>query len=85
MEDPSSDWGRSYAVDIGLPGAVIEKPRLGLGAYFFRWSILPHLEKEKSITGVLDKAIQERSVVNIPFTGKYLNVTYPEDLERWTP
>jgi len=61
----------------------IEKPMLGLGAYFLTWSNIWALENHQGITDAM-AAIEERVVVHrIPFVGDYLNVTYPEDLLRW--
>lgn len=81
------DFCRSYAVDPD-GGAVIEKPRLGLGGYVLTWEMLPHLEwgavLELGITHALLRHCEPGgSVLPIPFHGKYLNVTYPEDLQRW--
>jgi hypothetical protein len=78
-----SDFARSYAVGDGV---YIEKPVMGMGVYFFTWFALPALNSEKSITDVLVKLSATGFTVE-PFTfrGDYLNVTYPEDLDRWTP
>lgn len=86
-----TDFARSYAVqevrmhDVGyhdpLGITVIEKPLMGLGAYFFNWTAIGALEQNRNITDAV--AALPGIVKAIPFTGKYLNCTYPEDLQRW--
>jgi len=85
------DFNRSYAVEIdpdsihGFPAvaSVIEKPAMGVGAYFFNWKVIPHLETMIGLTEAIYELAQTECVVPVPFSGRYLNVTYPEDLERW--
>lgn len=84
MDISHSDVGRSYvvgqSVSYDFADAVIEKPMLGLGAYFFNWHALPALLDNVDITDVVSQLAQFRQV---PFTGRYVNVTFPEDLQRW--
>ena len=94
--DPTGELGRSYSVQVeGLVApdftspyvtAVTEKPGLGMGFYWFGWEALLHLEacREKSITEVYARMIEHGVPVRpVWFEGRYLNVTYPEDLTRW--
>lgn len=88
--DGDTDFGRSYAVvaENGLfatrGGDFIEKPRLGLGCYFFNWAVLSYLYHGTGITGMLQEmAFDGVNLTAVEFRGDYLNVTYPEDLERW--
>ena len=88
MEPEDSDLARSYAVG---KREVIEKPLLGLGAYFLTWNDIVALEDEAHMAtqGVrcfgLTEAIRSfgTGAKRVPFKGRYLNVTYPEDLLRW--
>ena len=80
MQSADSDFARSYAVG---DCALIEKPLLGLGAYFLRWSDIRILERHMGITGVMAELDRISEVRRIFFLGKYRNCTYQEDLERW--
>ena len=89
MEDPRSDWGRSYAVGMPWtesPAEFIEKPLLGLGYYFFNWTVMEQMENSDGMTDLLNNLARAgHKIRNVPFKGDYLNVTYPEDLTRWKP
>lgn len=86
-----TDTARSYTVALGYQASalcpsvmgVIEKPQLGLGAYFLNWTAVLALENAGGITDVVGKLAQTSVVVPVPFVGRYLNVTYKEDLNRW--
>lgn len=77
----TSDWHRSYAVGVNgeTVTGLIEKPALGLGAYFFDGDATRfqnNLAWETVLAGIPNLKI-------VPFEGEYLNCTYPEDLGRW--
>ena len=76
---------------------VIEKPQLlvnrlcGLGFYFFNGAVFEYINKTPQslrtsnieLTDVIQKMIDEGELISpIKLEGKYLNVTYPEDLKR---
>jgi len=83
QHQPESEWGRSYAV--GEHQNLIEKPSLGLGAYFFTWSHLWALEQYQGITAAMGALEARTAVHRIEFTGFYRNLTYPEDLQKPWP
>jgi len=80
-----TDFNRSYAVDDrgGLITGVIEKPTCGMGVYTFTWFDLPALISDRGITGALRYLTKEGKLRPIPYSGRYLNITYSEDLQRW--
>ena len=79
---PTDDWGRSYAVRADGDGKVcgiIEKPALGLGAYFFGGrSYLGPMEGAQ-----WDAHLEKIALRAVLFEGEYRNVNTPEDLGRW--
>lgn len=82
------DWSRSYAVDVNRVGGVvgvIEKPLLGLGAWWFHGDDIEIFGAREGMEGVVRKVSEAASVkfTSVTFAGHYLNVTYPEDLKRW--
>ena len=87
VDDGDPDFARSYAVkqlsDYRID--VMEKPKRGVGAFFFNWLALPALHNTAAVDGgIVDVVAALPGVVKaIPFSGKYLNCTTPEDLERW--
>ena len=75
------DWERSYAVSVkeGEILGAIEKPILGLGAWFFK-------DKDNLEAMFAYSTPWWRRVIGlraVSFTGEYMNVTYGEDLNRW--
>lgn len=82
--DDSSDMARSYAVDRN-GGPMVEKPAMGLGAYFFTWYALSAFRGTvgASMTDVMERLRVTEGVELRRFEGRYLNATTPEDLERW--
>ena len=85
VTDGDTDFARSYAVQArgGMVGGVIEKPRLGMGVYFFHHDVMPILRDADTITGAVATITERVGMKLVPFTGQYLNITYPIDLERW--
>jgi len=83
--DGDSDFARSYAVQArgGVVMGVEEKPRLGMGVYFFDQVAMPILWKAESITDAVAEVARRERLAAVPFTGDYLNCSYPEDLQRW--
>jgi NDP-sugar pyrophosphorylase family protein len=81
-----TDFARSYAVAAGSDGrvaGVIEKPLMGLGIYLLGRTAVRHLEQSDGITAAIDRLAAEERVAPMLLKGRYLNVTYPEDLTRW--
>ena len=81
------DFGRSYAVEVGsmnVAHSTIEKPHMGLGCYWFNFSVFDHFAYCRGITEVIQRIMDTSGIVSaIPFEGNYLNATYPSDLDRW--
>lgn len=93
MAAQGCDLARSYAVQYNnqfIVTKTIEKPHMGLGCYWFTSAVWEYLAESRGITEVIERMSQQaggrsyRGVEAIPFEGDYLNVTYPEDLARWT-
>ncbi len=93
--EKEEDIARSYSVEHdGLHiKKVVEKPRVipnklcGMGFYFFNKKIFEYIEKMKGktdeITGIIQAMIDGgEKITPVFFNGNYLNITYPNDLER---
>ena len=80
-----TDFARSYAVweEDGSARGFIEKPRLGLGFFWLNHDSLSHLRRHEGIIDALGGMTQHMAIQSVPLDGHALNVTYPEDLERW--
>lgn len=81
-----TDFARSYAVAAGPDGrvaGVIEKPLMGLGIYLLRRTAVRYLEQTDGITAAIGRLAAEERMAPMVLKGRYLNMTYPEDLERW--
>jgi len=81
----------------GKPYRVVEKPTeipnnlCGMGVYLFNKNVFDHIKTTKpsdrtgkvEITDVLQSLISSKEKIRpLLFNGKYLNVTYPEDIKR---
>lgn len=87
---------RSYSVELNkekMATKVIEKPQkipnnlCGMGFYFFDRRIFNYIEKMKDKTDDLTEIIQcmidlGEKIHPVFFRGHYLNITYPNDLEK---
>ena len=90
--------GYSVLVENGIVKRVMEKPRVvspdeycGMGIYFFDRRIFSYIKQtpasplrdEVEITDVIEKMIEAGEVIKpVYFSGTYVNVNTPEDLER---
>jgi choline kinase len=82
----TGEFHRSYAVGTNHDGdmtSLIEKPLLGLGCYWFDHSDLIYFRDGGGMEHGLQRAMAKNSFKVNRFTGDYINVTYPEDLENW--
>lgn len=82
----TGEFHRSYAVGTNGPGDLtylIEKPLLGLGCYWFDDSDLIYFKDGGGMEHALQRAMTKNTFKANRFTGDYINVTYPEDLENW--
>jgi bifunctional UDP-N-acetylglucosamine pyrophosphorylase/glucosamine-1-phosphate N-acetyltransferase len=97
MEDIRRSYSVEMDPDRTRLTRVVEKPRnppndlCGLGYYFFDQRIFGHIERtppsalrnEIELTDVIENMILAgENIAPVPFTGDYLNVTHPEDLDR---
>ncbi len=94
--DKDEEIARSYSVELdenALIRRVVEKPRVipnklcGMGFYFFKRTIFDYINKTKGKTDDLTTIIQHmidngEKVHAVRFNGRYLNITFPNDLER---
>jgi len=89
------DIARSYSVELGEESIkkVVEKPQVipnnlcGMGFYFFTKKIFDYVEKMKyktdDITNIIQSMIDSQEKIHpIFFKGHYLNITYPNDIEK---
>lgn len=86
VKEGSGEFFRSYAVGLdseGNMGSLIEKPLLGLGCYWFDESDLEFFREGGGMEHALGRGMAKHSFRVNRFTGDYLNVTYPEDLDAW--
>ena len=86
VKEGSGEFFRSYAVGLdneGNMGSLIEKPLLGLGCYWFDESDLEFFREGGGMEHALGRGMAKHSFQVNRFTGDYLNVTYPEDLDAW--
>jgi len=86
VKEGSGEFFRSYAVGLdseGNMGSLIEKPLLGLGCYWFDESDLEFFREGGGMEHALGRGMAKHSFQVNRFTGDYLNVTYPEDLDTW--
>lgn len=87
----------SVEIENGIVKRVVEKPKnitnnlCGMGFYLFNKKFFDYvkitkpseLTKKVEITDVIQKMIDSGEVVKpIFFNGKYLNITYPEDIKK---
>ena len=97
LEDIQRSYSVEIAPETGLITRVEEKPKsppndlCGMGYYFFDSRVFDYiartepsaLRNEVEITDVIGNMARAGEPVHaIPFSGDYLNVTHPEDLER---
>lgn len=94
--DKDEEIARSYSVELGentVIRKVVEKPQIipnkmcGMGFYFFKRTIFEYINKAKGKTDDLTTIVQHmidngEKVHAIRFNGRYLNITFPNDLER---
>ncbi|MFZ2956937.1 MAG: nucleotidyltransferase family protein [Candidatus Ozemobacteraceae bacterium] len=96
LKDIQHSYSVEIASDTGLLSRVVEKPKnppndlCGLGFYFFDMRVFSYIENthpsalrnEIEITDVIENMIRGGEPVSpVPFSGRYVNVTYPDDLE----
>lgn len=87
----------SVETDGGVISRVVEKPKVlannfcGMGFYFFRKKLFDYIRKtpastlrnEVEITDAIQMMIDSgESVIPVWFSGDYINVTFPEDVEK---
>lgn len=78
------DFNGSYAVKLedGSVSGIIEKPVMGLGAWWMGSELLECFKGSDLMT-CMEEVMKQRTARPVYFDGKYLNVTHPVDLERW--
>ena len=86
VKEGTGEFHRTYAV--GHAGkddvtSLIEKPLMGLGCYWFDSADFEFFSEGGGMEHALERGMAAHTFKVNRFTGDYINVTYPEDLENW--